>query len=568
MTVREITHPADPSPPGRLHAAAPEELLARLEDLLAAGRLAIAGDDALALDGVAVACARGGGAFELAIGEGLDALARGGDVRLGFSGVGDLARERLGVAAWQAQRLRRNAVALRSRPLLRDAVLAGQVSTRKAEVVMARAYGADEALWVERAKVDTVRALEAAVAGAERGDAGPGVESDVDWHRIRLALPKEQSEIVEGALEVAKILQGPTSPMWRRLWAISAEFLSSYPIDPLERPAPRRPPAPPVWQVEPGVANGSGADPVPPRTGAPRTEASLEAGPLRGVPSLRAPRDPYDLLAELTRLVAERAGADEQLRRACLLVKRFGVARRLGWSSFEEWCAERLGLAPSTVYQRIALERRMAELPELREALRARRLSYEQARHVARVATRSTVAARIAEAAGKTCLELQRGIEAEEHLQMWNAGELRAVVPEDVGELLSDALRSARLHAGRPITPGEALVWVAGHFALTWVDEATRILLRAHRVVVRDGGLCRMPGCSRPAAHVHHIRQRSAGGPLEAWNEVSLCLVHHLLGVHRGNALVTGQAPDGLAFVLGEREVLAAVRAGGQRLPV
>jgi hypothetical protein len=51
---------------------------------------------------------------------------------------------------------------------------------------------------------------------------------------------------------------------------------------------------------------------------------------------------------------------------------------------------------------------------------------------------------------------------------------------------------------------------------------------------------------------------RGAGGPLEPWNEISLCPVHHLRGVHGGNVRITGAAPGGLEFTLGEREVAAA----------
>jgi len=85
-----------------------------------------------------------------------------------------------------------------------------------------------------------------------------------------------------------------------------------------------------------------------------------------------------------------------------------------------------------------------------------------------------------------------------------------------------------------------------------------RLLKGADPVVLRGGWLCRVPGCSRAADHVHHVRFRSAGGPEEAWNEISLCAPHHLLGVHRGSVLVRGRAPDGLAFALGESEVAAA----------
>jgi DNA-binding transcriptional regulator YdaS (Cro superfamily) len=268
--------------------------------------------------------------------------------------------------------------------------------------------------------------------------------------------------------------------------------------------------------------------------------------------------DPYDTLARLTRLARERARQDELLGRACLLVRRFGSFRQLGFFCFDEWCAERLGLAPSTVRQRIALERRLHELPALREALRSGRLSYEQARLVARVAGPADVAARIEEAAAMTCIAYRRALEGEEHRQMWRAGELRTVVPDEVDDLLADALRAARACSRHGLTPGEALVLVALHFIHTWKDEVNRLLEAADRVILRDCGLCQIPGCSRPADHVHHLIPRWACGPLEPWNELSVCAIHHLRGVHGGSVRITGRAPDGLAFTLGEREVAAA----------
>ena len=510
-----------------------------------------------ALDAVAAGCARGAGAHDLAVGEGLALLTRtGGDIKLGYSGVGDLARERLGLPADQARRLRRDAERLRSRPLLREAVMKGEVTLRKAEAVLRVAVGGDEAYWVARARTDTVRRLEAAVQG------GPE-HAEADWHRLRIGLPPEYAHVVEVALDAAGVLLGPTAPLWKRIGVIAMEFLSGHPIDPREsfvpRPAPTPPPGwgpPPPAAGPPDVARDLPRTVAEPadglRDGAPAASAGEAAG-------VRAPaHDPYDVLDRLVRLVSGRAGQDELLGRACLLVLRFGSWRFQGFPGFDVWCAEWLGLAQSTVRQRIALERRMQALPELREALRSGRLSYEQARLVARVASRDDVAARIDAAAAKTCIAYRRELDVEAERQMRRAGELRAVVPDEVDELLSDAIRAARAAAKGGLTPGEALVAVALHFVLTWKEAVTRIIRATDEVVLRDAGLCQVPGCSRPADQVHHVIPRSAGGPLEPWNEISLCSPHHLLGAHDGNLEITGTAPDGLRFVLGRREVAAA----------
>jgi hypothetical protein len=543
-------------PPNAADREEPSAFLSRLEALARSGARFLGAADAAALDAVAASCARGSGAHDLALGEGLDLLARtGGDIELGFSGVGDLARERLGLAADHARRLRRDAERLRSRPLLRDAVIAGDVTLRKAEVVMRVALGEQEAYWVARARTDTVRRLELAVGGAAE-------HAEADWHRLRIGLPPDQAQVVEVALDAAGILLGPTAPLWKRIGALAMEFLSEHPIDPPERVLPRPLPTPPAgWAYAraptdaPDLARAAPA----PAASAPGGHPGPTPASAREVPALREPvPDAHDLLDQLVRLVRGRAGQDELLGRACLLVRRFGSWRFQGFPCFDAWCADWLGLAPSTVRQRIALERRMQELPELREALRSGRLSYEQARLVARVARPGDVAARIEAAAAKTCIAYRRELEGEADRQMWRAGELRAVVPEDVEDLLSDALRAARAAAKGGLTPGEALVAIAVHFIRTWKHEVLRIVRATDEVVLRDGGLCQVPGCSRPADQVHHLIFRSAGGPLEAWNEVSLCTPHHLVAVHGGILEITGTAPDGLRFVLRGKEVTAA----------
>jgi len=60
-----------------------------------------------------------------------------------------------------------------------------------------------------------------------------------------------------------------------------------------------------------------------------------------------------------------------------------------------------------------------------------------------------------------------------------------------------------------------------------------------------------VPGCSRAAAHAHHVRFRSAGGTDEAGNLVALCAAHHLHGVHAGYLRVRGRAPSSLVWELG-----------------
>ena len=123
------------------------------------------------LDKLLAVLARGPSAIDVALGEGLHAFAAcEGALKAGHSGNGDFAREELGMAASTAQKLERLARKLESRPLLRAAVRAGEVTPRQAEAVLPVARGDDEALWVERARVGTVRSLKKAVKEVAAAD--------------------------------------------------------------------------------------------------------------------------------------------------------------------------------------------------------------------------------------------------------------------------------------------------------------------------------------------------------------------------------------------------------------
>src|SRR5437764_6989205 len=146
------------------------------------------------VDALLVRVARGRGALDVAVGEGLDLLGSGARVSiLGHSGIGDYARERLGIAASTAQKMVRFARRLRERPLLRAAVRAGEVPVRAAGAVMPVARGDNEAAWVERARRETVRALLAAVKGGD-GDLD---DEEERWSPTRAELTPEQRAVLD-----------------------------------------------------------------------------------------------------------------------------------------------------------------------------------------------------------------------------------------------------------------------------------------------------------------------------------------------------------------------------------
>jgi hypothetical protein len=189
------------------------------------------------VDGLLVRVARSAAAVDLAIGERLAALGRrGGDRRLGYSSLGDLARERLDLSADLARAMVRRAELLRSRPLLRAALLAGEVTVSAADAVMPVAVRDEEAAWVLRAKRETVRALERAVevrlaGGTPDGSASPAVGDDDRCYRLVVSLDREKAEAVDVGLAVAGVVVGLTSSRRDRLEAMAMEFDSEYPLE-------------------------------------------------------------------------------------------------------------------------------------------------------------------------------------------------------------------------------------------------------------------------------------------------------------------------------------------------
>ena len=231
-----------------------------------------------------------------------------------------------------------------------------------------------------------------------------------------------------------------------------------------------------------------------------------------------------------------------------MLLRQLGLWRDLQFLSFGHYCAERLGMSERAVSQRVALERRLHELPALRAAMRDGRVSYEKARIVAARASERTLDAWIDRAGRLTCVALAREAEAEEEAQTCARGELSWRLPVRVFSLLEAAIRAAQAAAGRFITAGEALEAIAEHFIATWTPLLAERNTVQKRVLTRDKGWCQAPGCSRAALQAHHVRFRSHLGPTAPPNLTSLCAAHHLHGVHAGYLRVVGVAPDRLRW--------------------
>ena len=497
------------------------------------------------VDTVIVCLAQGRGALDVAIGEALDALSVGDRIlQLGYTNIGDYARERFGIAASTAVKMARFAKTLRARPFLQAAVRSGEVSTRRAEAVLPVAVGDVEDVWVARAKARPVRWLKAAVK--EHAAEAP----EEKWGRIAIRVPLEGRAAYEEAMEIGRKLLGANAPRGQILEAIAQEYLSAH------------------WPAE-AVAEESAAavaeepaeeellESLKPRLEEVNAQWAwlLQARPV-AAEEVKRSQDPRFFDAELRRLCKQRESWDEVFGHFALLLVVMQVWRRLEFDSLEQYCEERLGMGERTVAQRAALERRLHELPALREAMRKGRLSYEKARLLSHHVDAASVGPWIERAERMTCVQLRRALEADCEAQVCAGGGgagVVAVVPVAVRALLALAFRAVRKTEGKPLSPGECLWKMCAHFVEVWKPILDERITLSRRILKRDHGLCQVPGCSRAATHTHHLVFRSQGGSDEEVNLVGLCTAHHLQCVHQGWIRVWGIAPDGLRWQLGVR---------------
>jgi hypothetical protein len=494
------------------------------------------------LDKLLAMLAQGPGALDVALGEGLRELAAcEGALKAGHSGNGDFAREELGIAASTAQKLERLARELESRPLLRAAVHAGEVMPRHAEAVLPAARGDAEALWVERARVGTVRALKQSVKDLAAADP-PDPDDEGKWMPVRARMPAELRAVVDKAEELAGEIVGARSPRSERVRAICSEYLGTHPVDD-------------------GVAEAA-------LSPAERSDEPLKKyleeqyeqwASLRRPSPVAAPvSDPADVRAicdGLVRHARMRDSWNEVFGHVAMVFCAIRGWYFLGFASFAHYCEERLGMGQRTVAQRVALERKLYELPTLREAMREGRISYEKARLIARHADQRTVAEWISRGEGLTCVELRDALQDQEEAQMCARNQYRAWLPPSVAGLLLLTIAAVRKADGRRLSPGECYAKACAHFIEVWkpVLRAGKKTL-SRRVLKRDRGRCQVPVCSKAAAHSHHMQHRSAGGADEEANLIGLCAPHHLRGVHMGRVRLRRESPGRLRWELGVGE--------------
>ena len=510
--------------------------------------------EALTLGCDAARIARSRGVIELALGEALARLFdQDGLSKLGYSGRIDYARERLGVPPRTMFEWVRLARALSDRPLLRRAVTTGMMSPRAALTVAPLAIDSQdqprgEAVWVAAAMQLPLAELKRAVR-AEGVNAEPGY-GNVESLILRMT-PAEQDRLDE-AIRMAQEQSGFAAPRWQCVEIVCQEWLGQF-----------------GWwgclpECQPeseSADSGLSIDSV--RT-CQVTDASaavidqLRAIDIASTEPLES-ETPDELEARLMRLMEARRGFDTAFGEIAARVVSTRAWKACGFRCLEEYCREHLGVSARSFRERVWLEKRMSALPELRAALQSGELTYSKALLVAKDACASDVEERIEEATATTCQQIERESTQDEDRRNRALGIRRLWGPEDAARTIAGAIASACAVAEASglgkLDAGAALALIATHFIKVWKDHARRAPApRRREVLMRHGGLCAVPGCSRSAQHEHHITYRSRGGSDETSNLLGLCVIHHLRGVHPGNLTVVGRSGDLLEWRFGNGE--------------
>jgi len=301
------------------------------------------------LDRLAVRAARGSGALELELGEVLARLFEGNRLMdLGYSNQTDYLRERLGIAARTGLGWASLARGLATRPILRAALLAGSVSSRKALTVMRAATGDAEAAWTAAAMALKLAELEARVR-----DAGFDPRLDTfDVESILLRMDEGQQDRLDAALAVAELIAAPVTglgtPRWQLLESISQEWLGEFGGTFLPGPVRRHQEPLSTSSVEASVPE-------------PADAVAFEL-PTTAVE--------FDRLAHAQ--LVRRHERTEELGRALEPIAAHKLHRELGYQWFEDYVRERLMISPRSARQhsRIACGGGAQHRPRLSVSLR------------------------------------------------------------------------------------------------------------------------------------------------------------------------------------------------------
>ena len=502
--------------------------------------------------------------------------------RLGFRSLGDYARERLGVGSRVVREWARVWDALARLPVLRAAVLSGEVSWSAARRAVALATPETDAACAESLRHRTVRAVDAmlrAVAAASEPPARVSAETEPF---VTLSAPISAHALPRWhyALELARRSAGASLPVWECAELIAAEALSAFGAAAVPGAAP--------------AANET--DPMPTgsirgRRSAPDDALAWREHGLRhaAFPCVRwlHAADPRhdEALAALGAWALEASAheLDAALRREICALQRIDAElgdllreilgrrlyRELGYERFDRYVEERTDVAPRTARRWVRLARGDSDTRAVATAFRGGQITGLQAEVVLPVAM-GDAPAWISRAQATTLRGLEDAAREAQASAEPHTCVVRFRAPESVAIVFRSAIEAVRRNleaASTPSGPGSraaALAWMLEHAIATWEAEGEQF--RDYADFGRDGWRCTAPGCTaRRNLQSHHVVFRSRGGPDVPSNRTTLCAFHHLRGIHAGIVACEGRAPGALTFSLGLRpggDALLRARSG------
>jgi len=441
---------------------------------------------------------------------------------LGFRCLGDWSRERLGVGSRAVREWARVWRALEERPLLREAVLAGQVSWTVARMIVGVVTPENEAACLETVRGRTVQAVKALLRAVAPED---GVSTETSEERrvaVHVACSPRVATKWAAALELARRMAGENLSAAECAEAIAAECVSAAGGTEALDSRRRRPPLP-ARRPEEESESGLRAELWPRLRW--KTRPSRKSDGLARLACELEDCSPRELDRRLRAAMAFLQQVDFEIGRILRQVLERKLYRELGFESFECYVQERLDLSPRTARRLVCLARAEHRAPAVASAFREGRITLLQAE----VLLRGEKPEALEMALRVTLRRLEEEV-LPRRVAFW--------APPEVAALFEALVARVGLEP------------MLDHAIATWLETGAQF--EDYADFERDGYRCTVPGCTaRRNLQSHHIQFRSACGPNVAWNRTTLCAYHHHRGVHARNLAIRGRAPDELVYTLG-----------------
>ncbi len=394
------------------HRARPKRLVAEV----------MGPDEVARIDVRLATLGRGLGAMRLKIGEGLLRLGEGFR-ELGFPTLESYAREALERSGRWAGDVRALAQRLEGLPLLRAALVSGRLTSSMVEVLVKVATPEDEGDWIADATGQSVRAMRARIGAM----AGPDEEAAPKKVVITATVDRVEAWAFERARLMIHAVGGCRGE--DAVEAMLAEGLTELLV---QDPGLKLPEGVGAWGDEAGrswreeLARMREEGDVVCESRFENEAVEIAADEVRTWPE--GVEDIDGVLRMAAQDLAWRDLELADLARRCFEAEAW---RRLGYASFDQYCRERVGLSPSSMATRVALSRRVTELPEIAGAVIAGRIGYEAAALIARVAGATTVEAWIERAERRTVKHLREELDAIETSARADGLEVERLPPPD-----------------------------------------------------------------------------------------------------------------------------------------